>query len=63
MVLVFKLYQRLEDDFDGIRQKFKEFIEQEGIKLIKEKRADLDKLKSSENDYKKYLADPNVKRI
>ena len=55
---VFKLYNRLDDNFEGIRQKFKEHVIEKGTELITNKRNVLENL--SKIDNKKYLHDSNV---
>ena len=55
---VYKLYGRLDDNFEGIRQKFREFVVEKGNELIINKKKELEDL--SKNDNKKYLHDSNV---
>ena len=49
---------RLEDNFEGIRQKFRDYVIENGMEIVKNKRAELDNLQK--NDTKKYVHDSNV---
>lgn len=55
---VYKLYLRLEDNFEGIRQKFRDYVIENGMEIIKNKRAELENLQKTDN--KKYVHDSNV---
>lgn len=48
---VYKLYSRLEDNFEGIRQKFRDYVIENGMEIIKNKRAELENLKKNENKF------------
>ena len=55
---VYKLYLRLDDNFEGIRQKFRDYVVANGIELINNKKVELANLQKIDN--KKYLHDSNV---
>ena len=56
---MFYLYERLGDSFEGIRQKFKEFVVEKGKEIINTKVNQLQELEKS--DKNKYFNDSNVK--
>ena len=56
---MYSLYERLGDSFDGIRQKFKEFVVEKGKEIINSKINQLKELEQS--DKNKYINDSNVK--
>ena len=56
---MFYLYERLGDSFEGIRQKFKEFVVEKGKEIINTKVNQLKELEKS--DKNKYFNDSNVK--
>lgn len=58
---MFYLYERLGDSFEGIRQKFKEFIVEKGKEIINIKINQLKELEQS--DKNKFFNDSNVNNL